>query len=226
MKTFRFIAASALFITAIFFMANGTAQTSWTITSPGDNVKATVQLADLGGQADYPAGTRLYFTVSSGGPSAYSVVVEASPMGLVRSDRTFVDGLAFVSEGQQRTIDSTYTMITGKRKTCRNYCNEKMLTFQTTAGAASLQLILRAYNDGFAFRYQFPETNPASLSITSEATGFRLPASSLMWIVPYNTTADDYAPAYEDVWERNARGLRSGSYRETDRQHVVLSRAF
>ena len=176
---------------------------TWTISSPGDKVKATVQLADLGGQADYPTGNRLYYTVWSGGPSAYSQVIDPSPMGLVRSDRNFVDGLSFVSESQQRTIDSTYTMVTGKRSICRNYCNEKTLAFQTTAGGASLEVVLRAYDDGFAFRYRFPETNSTSLTMTSEATGFRPPASSIMWMLAYNTTADMYAPAYEDIWKRN-----------------------
>jgi hypothetical protein len=197
----RFTALTALFFTVLVSSISG--QTSWTISSPGDKVKASVQLADLGGTGDYPAGSRLYFSVSSGGPTAYSVVVEPSPMGLVRSDRNFVDGLSLVSEGQQRTIDSSYTMVTGKRKVCRNYCNEKTLTFQTTTGGAPLEIIMRAYDDGFAFRYVFLETNATPVSITSEATGFKVPASSVMWLLPYNTTADAYAPAYEDIWERN-----------------------
>ena len=202
--------AVVIVISAIFSMASS--PTSWSISSPGDKVKATVQLSDLSGQADYTAGSRLYYSVSSGGPSAYSVVIDPSPMGLVRSDRNFVDGLSFVSEGQQRTIDSTYTMLTGKRKVCRNYCNEKTLTFQTTSGAAPLEVVLRAYDDGFAFRYRFPETNATSLSITSEATGFRPPANSVMYMVAYNTTEDNYAPAYEDIWKRNlAVGASTGT---------------
>jgi hypothetical protein len=178
-------------------------QTSWTISSPGDKVKASIQLADLGGAGDYPTGARLYYSVSTGGPSAYSVVVEPSPMGVVRSDKNFVDGLTFVSQSVQKTIDSSYTMVTGKRKICRNYCNEITLTFQTTAPAVSLQIVLRAYDDGFAFRYRFPETNSTALSVTGEATGFKVPAGSVMWLLPYNTTSDAYAPAYEDIWERN-----------------------
>jgi len=83
--------AVVIVISAIFSMASS--PTSWSISSPGDKVKATVQLSDLSGQADYTAGSRLYYSVSSGGPSAYSVVIDPSPMGLVRSDRTFVDGL-------------------------------------------------------------------------------------------------------------------------------------
>jgi hypothetical protein len=198
----RFKAIFAILYSAIILSAYGQT-TSWTISSPGSKVQATIQLADLGGTADYPAGQRLYFSVSVGGPSAYSVVVEPSPMGVVRSDKNFVDGLTFVSESVQRTIDSSYTMITGKRRICRNYCNEKTLTFQSVAPAESLQIVLRAYDDGFAFRYRFPKTNSTQLSITSEATGYKVPASSVMWLLPYNTTADPYAPAYEDIWERN-----------------------
>jgi hypothetical protein len=75
---------AALLFTAMISSVFG--QTSWTISSPGDKVKSIVQLADLGGTADYPAGIRLYFSVSTGGPTAYSEVVEPSPLGLVRSD--------------------------------------------------------------------------------------------------------------------------------------------
>ncbi|MBN1309605.1 MAG: glycoside hydrolase family 97 catalytic domain-containing protein [Chitinispirillaceae bacterium] len=196
--------AAIILFAATLSLVFGASQSTWTIVSPGDKVKATVQLADLGGEADYPAAeVRLYYTVSAGGPGAYSTVVLPSPMGLVRSDRNFVSGLTFVSEGAQRTIDSTYTMVTGKRSVCRNYCNEKMLSFQTTEGNSKIDLYLRAYDDGFAFRYRFPETNASPLSVTGEATGFRVPANSVMWMVAYNNTVDQYAPAYEDIWKRN-----------------------
>jgi alpha-glucosidase len=188
----------------MFAVAMSWAQTSWTIVSPSDKIKAVVQLTDLGGQADYPSGkVRLYYSVSSGGPSAYTEVIQQSPLGLVRSDRNFVDSLTFVSEGALRTIDSTYTMILGKRSECRNYCTEKVLTFKTSDGDLPIELVLRAYDDGFAFRYRFPGTNATPLTVTSEATGFRIPAGSVGWLLPYNTTADTYAPAYEDCWQRN-----------------------
>ena len=190
-------------IVLTLFTARG--QTSWTIVSPGDKVKAIVQLADLGGQADYPSGKpRLYYSVLAGGPSAYAEVIPPSPMGLVRSDRSFVDSLTFINETAQRTIDSTYTMITGKRSKCRNYCHEKVLTFETRSAGARLELVLRSYDDGFAFRYRFPDTGTAPLTVTGEATGFRIPQGSLGWLLPYNTysTSDIYSPAYEDCWRR------------------------
>jgi len=48
-----------------------------------------------------------------------------------------------------------------------------------------------------------------------------------MWLLPYNTTADAYAPAYEDIWERNVPvGSGPGVTRKTHRQHLVHARAF
>ncbi len=176
----------------------------WTITSPGNMVKATVQLSDLGGQADYPAdAVRLYYTVQAGGPLDYTEVVQASPMGLTRDDVDLLDGLTFVSESDVRAIDSTYSMLTGKRSTCRNYCNEKVLGFSSGGITATMEIYLRAYDDGFAFRYRFPETDSSVKTVIHEATGFRPPENSVMWMLPYNTTEDDYAPAYEDIWKRN-----------------------
>ncbi|MBN2037862.1 MAG: glycoside hydrolase family 97 catalytic domain-containing protein [Chitinispirillaceae bacterium] len=173
-------------------------QSSWTIVSPDSMVQGMVQLANLNGQADYPSGVRLYYSIKHGKASPVEVV-PASPMGLVRSDRNFVDGLAFVSEGTQRTIDENYTMVTGKRRICRNYCNEKVLSFQTTTGSSKLDVIIRAYNDGFAFRYRFPETGGSSATVTGEATGIRLPTGSLAYIVAYDVF-QTWGPGMENYW--------------------------
>jgi alpha-glucosidase len=176
-------------------------QTSWTISSPDSSLQATVRLANLTGTADYPNATRLYYAVSMGSPTP-TEVVPASPMGIVRSDRNFVDGLTFVSESPQTSEDSTYTMLTGKCSLCQNHYNEKTLSFQTTTGGSKLDIVLRAYNDGFAFRYRFPETNTASFSVTSEESGIALSAGTTAWMMVHDSYTT-YTPAYEGYWTNN-----------------------
>ena len=117
-----------------------------------------MQLADKGGTSGYPAGVRLYYTVQVGGSSGYTTVLEDSPLGITRSDRDFVDGLALTTAGATTVVDETYTMVTGKRSSIRNHANERILTFQAGA-SGQVQLVARAYDGGFAFRYRFPETS-------------------------------------------------------------------
>ncbi len=181
------------------------AQTSWTLASPDGAVQATVQLADSGGKADYPTGVRLYYSVSLDN----QVALPLSPLGITRADQDFNQGLVFDSASAPRAIDESYAMVLGKRSQCRNRAQERILSFHNAAGAR-LQVVLRAYAEGIAFRYVFPETNAAPLTVTGEATGFRLPAGSQGWMMAYDTVFT-YRPAYEAEWNKVAAGTASPS---------------
>lgn len=172
--------------------------TSWTIVSPGDKVRATIELSDKGGLSGYPAGPRLYYTVRAGGPAAYATVLEASPLGITRADHGFVDGLTLDQAEAPSLVDETYTMLTGKQSRIRQLATGRALTFRS--GASRLTLELRASDTGFAFRYRFPESSPTPQTVTGEATGFALPAGSRAWLLPYDA-AGTYTPAYENYWQ-------------------------
>ena len=170
-------------------------QTDWTVASPDSQVTITVSLTDPGQAAGYPAGkTRLYYVVSCG----KQTVLPLSPLGISRKDQGFVDGLKFVEAGAVKTIDEAYPMLSGKRKTCRDFANERTLAFQN-ANDAKVELIVRAYNDGVAFRYRFPEESRDTYTVTSEQTGFCLPPGGKMWAHPYDKPGK-YTPAYETYY--------------------------
>ncbi|MCX5643774.1 MAG: glycoside hydrolase family 97 catalytic domain-containing protein [Phycisphaerae bacterium] len=185
------------------------AQGSWKVASPNSQTAITVRLA---------AG--LSYEVECAGKA----VLDASPLGITRKDQAFVDGLKLVEAGAVKTIDETYTMTTGKRRVCRNHANEQTLVFQNTGGA-KVELIVRAYNDGVAFRYRFPEQSGDKYTVTSEATGFRLPqdgkgsptqnsalGSPKMWVHPYDRPSK-YTPAYETYF---VNGVAAGTASPTE----------
>jgi hypothetical protein len=122
-------------------------------------------------------------------------VVAYSPLGIVRTDQEFADNLRFVEMMKQRSVDETYTMPHGKRRICRNHCNESIVKLRNDSGAR-LELVVRAYDDGVALRYHFPESSEQSYTITKELTGFQLPVGGKVWLHPYDKTTK-YAPAYE-----------------------------
>lgn len=160
-------------------------QTNWTLESPDGKVAIRVALA---GKA------QLHYDVACD----RQTVVSSSPLGISRRDQSFVDGLKFVEAGAVRKIDETYTMTSGKRKTCRSFANEQTLVFQN-AGGAKVELNLRAYNDGVAFRYRFPEKSQDKHTVTGESTGFRLPVGGKVWAHPYDNPTK-YTPAYETYY--------------------------
>jgi hypothetical protein len=128
-------------------------------------------------------------------------VIEESPLGITRKDQNFTSGLTFVSRSEATTIDETYSMLIGKQSTIRNNGIEKTFTFANQNGA-KIQVIVRAYADGMAFRYRFPEQSGYLHCVTTEATGFKLPMGGKAWLLPYSKVAT-WAPAYEDEWKNN-----------------------
>ena len=170
------------------------AQATWKVASPDGHTAITVNLA--GGRQ------QLSYNVECAGKA----VVSASPLGITRKDQAFVDGLKLAEAGSVKTIDETYTMMTGKRRICRNHANEQTLVFQN-AGGAKVELIVRAYNDGVAFRYRFPGQSGEKYVVTSEASGFRLPQDGKMWVHPYDRPSK-YTPAYETYF---VNGVAAGT---------------
>jgi hypothetical protein len=175
-----------------------TAQT-WSVTSPNGKVKITVQMADLVGTADYPKGNRLYYRVEHGAEGNREVVVHDSPLGLQLQGRGFLDALQFVSAQPPQQIDERYQMPHGKRLVCQNRGQQATLTFRNAANQL-LEVDLRAYDDGAAFRYRLPEKDGGTQTFAMEATGFALPKDAKLWMAP-NERASLYTPAYEAFYE-------------------------
>jgi alpha-glucosidase len=75
-----------------------------------------------------------------------------------------------------RTIDETYELVVGKVKTARNYCQEAIIPLSEKSGARRrLDLVVRVFDDGVAFRYEFPkQANWSAYTLTEEKSTFRL----------------------------------------------------
>ncbi len=184
--------------------------TSWTLVSPSARLRATVELADRGGEADYPSSQRLYYAVEVKDGERFATVLEPSPLGIARDDQSLIDGLALVDAGSATRVDREYRMVTGKRLTARDLANERTISLRGRGGAR-VNLQLRAYDDGFAFRYRFPEASAAEHTVVEEISGFRVPRGSRAWLMPYDEPGL-YTPAYEGYWQHDvAAGAPSPS---------------
>ncbi|MGN6417808.1 MAG: glycoside hydrolase family 97 catalytic domain-containing protein, partial [Pseudobacter sp.] len=86
-----------------------------------------------------------------------------------------------------------YQAVHGKRAARSNAASEVVVSF-TNPGKSRLNLIMRAYNDGFAFRYEFPEKQGEYL-VKEELTTYTIPPNTLRWMEKWNPANEGYYTA-------------------------------
>ena len=126
-----------------------------------------------------------------------SEVIPQISLGLSRADQTFSKELKYLKAGKPVLIDENYTAVHGKRSQCRNTANETVVSFENP-GKAKMNIIIRVYNDGVAFRYQFPE-KAGSFVMNDELTAYSIPDSTKRWMEKFN-------PANENIYTTMVNG--------------------
>lgn len=120
------------------------------------------------------------------------LLVENSLLGFNFDSGEFGSNLK-VGKVRRKSIDETYELVVGKVSTARNHCNEMVVPLQEKVSPGRLiNLVVRAFNDGIAFRYEFPEQEGwNSYVMYDEKTQFRLsgnPMALLMYLPGYINT--------------------------------------
>jgi alpha-glucosidase len=187
----RWIIAAFLLLPAGAASAQVVPSQPWSVASPDG--RTTIEVAQ---QPD----RRLVWRVTR---DAQPVVAD-SPLGIRRADQAFDAALTVVSVSPIRNIDERYTMPYGKRRDHHVVGRERTLTFANAAGA-KLELVVRAHDDGVAFRYRFPESAEGMKTVVEERTGFHVPARAIGWMMPQQEV-HKYGPAYEDFYMEVAAG--------------------
>ena len=115
--------------------------------------------------------------------------------------RWHIGGMAFTGEVYDFTeklelsgvtynkIDETYTLPVGKVSVYHNNANE-MTVHYANANGQILHLVVRAYNDGVAFRYAF--NNDEAMQVKEERTTLIVPETSNIWAMEYRNDSEGY----------------------------------
>jgi alpha-glucosidase len=149
-----------------------------TVQSP--NHKITVGLFSTGtGDAD-----EWYLKASYSDNGKTSEAIPHIDLGLSRSDQDFSKELKFVSAGKPLMINEKYTALHGKKSDCSNSANEVTVSFENPS-KAKLNIIIRAYNDGLAFRYQFPDKQ-GTFVVKDELTAYTIANETTRWMEKWN----------------------------------------
>lgn len=131
-----------------------------------------------------------YYRVSHGGKQ----VLNNSKLGFVfKNNESPIDDFEII-ESEITTFDETWEQVWGEKKTIRNNYNQLSITLQEkTIGKRKLVIQFRAFDDGVAFRYIFPEQGLDSLVIRDELTTFNLSDDGdAWWIAAYQDNRYEY----------------------------------
>lgn len=136
------------------------------------------------------------------------VIVERSQLGVDIDNRLFESALAVPRgenenwcsdlelKGEERiTVDTTWTPLYGENNCIRDHYNQMVLHYEKGSNGQgvvsegydkrkyyAMDIVVRAYNEGIAFRYHFPEvSNNLFLHIKDEFTSFRMPDGTMAW---------------------------------------------
>jgi len=96
-----------------------------------------------------------------------SEVLPHIKLGLLREDADFAHNLNFKGAGKVQPIHDQYIALHGKRSVCTNDANEINLQFFTSE-KKEIDITLRAYNNGIAFKYSFPEKSAGQYKMLDE----------------------------------------------------------
>jgi alpha-glucosidase len=116
--------------------------TASTVTSPDGEIVVTIQHDG-----------KLTYAVSADGRE----ILAPSQLGLMLYDGSLLGSNVELVDASTKSVDSTWENPFGKRRTVRNHYNELTLNlFDRTSKKFTFQVILRAFDDGVAFRYVVP----------------------------------------------------------------------
>jgi alpha-glucosidase len=137
---------------------------------------------------------------------AAAAVIGWSRLGVDLADGEFLGGPCAVTGVETRSVREEYLQFPGKRRQVVGHATEATVRLRETAKPnRRWEVVLRAYDDGVAFRYRFPPQDGwARLEIAGERTAFRLPGDPTTFAMPL--------PSYTTPHEEHYRKRRVSQF--------------
>jgi alpha-glucosidase len=137
------------------------------LTSPDGKIEMVFALKAM--ELPYPEGNNMYYTVSYQGKQ---LLVE-SPLGLQVGDAGNITGDLIILGSIETAGVDQYDTPFGKQSSVKDDYKEVVVTLrQKQIPAITFDFIMRAYNDGVAFRYHLPQQEPEIKFPSAEHEGF------------------------------------------------------
>jgi len=145
--------------------------------------------------------TVLTFDLAENGAPTYSVekngkaVLKPSALGFMEANRELMHGFK-VKNVLQQSHNDTWETVWGEERYIVDNHNEMKVRLLHEDGIR-MDVVFRVFDDGFAFRYEFPEGRK-KMTILDEYTSYCFAEEPQVWSIPWRT---EY---YEGLWEKKA----------------------
>lgn len=159
----------------------GCSETEGVLRSPDGRIELTVALDE--------AGAPTYSAQVDGRP-----FILPSALGIETREARLTEGFTIVGE-RRDAHDEEWSQPWGENKRHRNRYNELAVEMANAAGRLTLRL--RAFDEGFAFRYEWAVPEAGTLAVTAEKSAFRFAEEGTSWSIP----------AHYDTYELKYRTL-------------------
>jgi len=152
-----------------------------TVQSPDNSIEVSFRLTD--------AGSPQYSVMHDG-----VTVIDWSALGLQCAEQDLTQG--FTLQGvDSRYYHDTWETVWGEEREISD-THQEMTVHLLHASGTEMDVIFRAFDDGFAFRYAFSEQETKRLTILDETSEYRFTGDPVAWSIPWRT---EY---YEGLWTK------------------------
>ncbi len=157
---------SPLALGLLLLTACGSSEPTMEVSSPDGAIKFTLDNSADG----------LFYSVTDGGTD----IVAPSRLGFILTDSVSLDRFDIL-KSKTFSHDETWETTWGESRYVRDHYNALLLEMKQAEGDLLVNLEVRVFDDGFGYRYIFPEQACDSLVIMDELTEFTLPAEAMTW---------------------------------------------
>jgi len=139
------------------------------------------------------------FKLSKEGKPSYTVsyknqiVVNESALGLaLKEGMGFEDGFTLLDQ-ESKSVDEPWKPVLGEQAIIQNKYNETSFHLIQKVTDRKINIIFKVYNEGLAFRYEFPKQEKLNyFIITDEKTQFNLTADHKVFWIPGDFDSNEY----------------------------------
>jgi hypothetical protein len=137
-----------------------------------------------------------YLKINSIKDGTSSELIHSIRLGIAREDQDYLSALKFIKASKPKKIVEDYIAIHGKRSHCTNDANEVTVNF-INPDKSKMNIIVRAYNDGIVFRYEFPDKTGKYI-INDEYTAYEINPTAKRWMEKWVTSNENLYSTMSD----------------------------
>ena len=162
-----------IFAVAIVSISCSETELQSSVSSPDGNLVVNTGLN--------AAGTPVYAVTFKG-----KTIVDTSAVGFEFKDMEYLGRNMTLTGASSSTMDETWEMPWGEQRLVQNTYNELKLDYSEQGDAArKFSIVIRVYDDGLGFRFEFPEQeHMKEVLLLDENTEFALTGDHKVWWLP------------------------------------------